>query len=306
MNDFVKNEISIKHWIVLFNRYSHRYRDSENDRKFKSFTGVAPQVAETIFQKYQDRDKLRHRKWLLLVLHYLKNAPTQDTGAQIFKISRPTYRKKLWETLLFLDVIMEEVQLEHRFFPFFPKSGPFENMCLVVDGTDCPIDRPKERSLRNLHSNGRHKENTYGRYNLKYTVAVQIVSGKICFVSKPEPGSKTDIRALKESNLFDDLEENESILADKGYQGHPNCLSPFKGKDLLFSEEAFNEVHASVRQIVECVFSRMKIFGVLKKRFSAPLWKHGSVFNVCANITNVSIERSPIWLNTNFYLTNHQ
>ena len=34
---------------------------------------------------------------------------------------------------------------------------------LVVDVTECAIERPKSRELRNLYSNGRNKENTYGR-----------------------------------------------------------------------------------------------------------------------------------------------
>lgn len=298
------DKINISHWIRLFNYFAHKYCNSENDRKFKSFTGVSPEVAEVIFSRYCDNKQLKFRKHLLIVLHYLKNVPTQDFGSQIFKISRPTYRKILWNTLLYLDVVMDEVKIEERFFPFVPAEGPFSDISLVIDGTDCPIDRPSRRADRNLFSNGRHKENTYGRYNVKYTVAVQVVSGKICFVSPPVPGSKTDIRALKECNLFNLLDDCENVLADKGYQGHPHCLSPFKGKNISSSEEAFNEVHASVRQIVECLFSRMKIFRVLNKRFNCSLWKHYAVFNVCAQITNISLDQSPLWLNTNFFLIN--
>ena len=297
-------KIDVSHWIRLFNYYGYKYSRGENDRKFKSFTGVSPEVAEVIFLRYSSITQLKFRKYLLVVLHYLKNAPTQDVGSQIFKISRPTYRKILWSTLFFLDVVMDEVKIEERFFPFVPAEGPFMNSSLVIDGTDCPIDRPSRREDRNLYSNGRHKENTYGRYNIKYTVAVQIVTGKICFVSSPDPGSKTDIRALKECNLFNLLDDGETVLADKGYQGHPHCLSPFKGKNIDSSEEAFNEIHASVRQIVECLFSRMKIFRVLSKRFNCCLWKHGSVFNVCAQITNISLDQSPLWLNTYFFLIN--
>ena len=43
---------------------------------------------------------------------------------------------------------------------------------------------------------------------------------------------------------------------------NPNCLTPFKG-DPTPEEEAFNEVIASVRILVECVIKRIKSFGVL-------------------------------------------
>jgi hypothetical protein len=78
-----------------------------------------------------------------------------------------------------------------------PKKGIFKNVSLIVDGTDCPIDRPGKRKDRNLHSNGRHKENTYGRYNWKYTIAVQISSGRICAVLGPDGGSVADITSLR-------------------------------------------------------------------------------------------------------------
>lgn len=69
-------------------------------------------------------------------------------------------------------------------------------------------------------------------------------------------------------------------------------------------EDAFNQVIASVRQIVECVIHRIKIFGVIggKGRFACDVSKHASVFNVCCQITNISMDRSPVWLQPNFYL----
>jgi hypothetical protein len=289
-------------WIRLFNKYSHNYSSAENDRKFKSFAGVPPEVAETTFEKYFDLKNMPIRDYLFIVLHYLKNVPTEERGCQIFKISKPTYQKRLWDTLFYLDLVMDEIHIDERFIPFFPTKGPFANATLVVDATDCAIDRPTHREDRNLYSNGRNKENTHGRYNLKYTVAVQIVMGKICFVSKSEPSSKSDITAFRECGLVEEMEVEEIVLADKGYQGHPVCLSPYKGADIGPIEEAFNEVLASVRQIVECVFSRLKIFSVLEERFSCELWKHDSVFNVCAQITNISLDDSPLWKNINHFL----
>jgi len=42
-------KIDVSHWIRLFNYYGYKYSRGENDRKFKSFTGVSPEVAEVIF-----------------------------------------------------------------------------------------------------------------------------------------------------------------------------------------------------------------------------------------------------------------
>jgi hypothetical protein len=113
-----------------------------------------------------------------------------------------------------------------------------------------------------------------------------------------------DITALRNGFAELNIEKQEFILADKGYQGHNKCLTPFKGSGLSNSEEAFNEVLASVRILVECVIGRLKIFGVLggKGRFHKSSFLHKLVFNVCCQITNISMMREPVWLNINRYL----
>lgn len=192
-----------------------------------------------------------------------------------------------------------------------PSKGIFKNVSLIVDGTDCPIDRPGNREDRNYFSNGRHKENTYGRYNLKYTLAVQICTGKICYIIGPHGGSVADITALRDGELFAEVtchDPFEIVLADKGYQGHERSLTPFKGKDLLPEEEAFNEVLASVRIIIECLNKRIKHFGVLgsRGRFRNEVEKHQVVFNVCCQISNICLDYEPVWQHINWYLKQNQ
>jgi len=291
-------------WIKLYNKYcKNKYSSGENDRKFVAFTGVSPQVAEKVFQKYKKRIFLQSRLRLFIVLHFLKLYQTEEVSSAFFGYSRPTYRKYLWQTLYYLDFCMNEIQLENRFQPCVCENSLFEDVSLVVDATECAIDRPTSRFARNLHSNGRHKENTHGRYNLKYTVAVQIVTGKLCFIGGPEPGSVTDITALRKSELEFKLFPDELILCDKGYQGHSSCLTPFKGKFIPPHEVAFNEVMSSTRQIVECVFSRLKIFGVVGRgRFRHKLNRHKPIFNVCSQILNICLDRNPVWIQKNYYI----
>jgi hypothetical protein len=137
---------------------------------------------------------------------------------------------------------------------------------------------------------GSDKNNAYSKYNLKYIIGVQISTGQICFINGPDPSSVHDIMAwhgckgvilICYQNLF------EIIFANKGYQELDGCLTPFKGKYNLMlsnlkksyltaSEEAFNEVITSVRQIIECTLQRVKIFGVLgsKSRWHCDKAKH--------------------------------
>jgi hypothetical protein len=191
----------------------------------------------------------------------------------------------------------------------FPKTGLFRNITLIVDGTDCPINRPSARKDRELYSSGRLKENISSRYNVKYTIACQISSGKICFVDGPVPGSYADVTSFRDCGLLFNLPKKEMILCDKGYQGQPRCLTPYKkdrGKLFLTAEEeAFNEVLSSVRMLVERVIGRVKVFGALgsRGRFrSHTLEKHKALFTVACQITNISLEIEPLMFHTNFYL----
>lgn len=100
------------------------------------------------------------------------------------------------------------------------------------------------------------------------------------------------------------LEEGKLILADKGYQGNPRCLTPYKGQ-VTPEESAFNDILSSVRILVECVIRRVKIFGVLGSagRFhSSDFDKHEALFNVICNITNISFELEPVFSHVNYYL----
>jgi hypothetical protein len=84
-------------------------------------------------------------------------------------------------------------------------------------------------------------------------------------------------------------------------------LTPIKKKrnaELTAEEDAFNQLIASVRFIVECSLGRMKIFGVLSSRYrkgSTKLNKHQKIVNICAQITNIAIKREPLsYISTKF------
>jgi hypothetical protein len=175
---------------------------------------------------------------------------------------------------------------------------------MVVDGTECPVAIPVDKQSKIGLCSTRNKDNSHGLYNLKYTVCVHIQSGKICAILGPDRGKNADISALRKHQHLLKLKEGELLLADKGYQGHERCLSGFKSTkkhQLNIDDLAFNETLDSVRQIVECTLKRLKDFGALGSagRWKCSWKKHAKVFNVCAQITNLMLERDPVWLKIN-------
>jgi len=306
MDDLNEERILVP-WKNLFRKYKGvSYYSGENHRSFRAWTGCSPFVCEKIFRKYQNPDYLPDRSRLIIALNYMKSMPTEDEGATSFKITRKTYRKYVWDVLFYLDYFMNEINIDYRFRDPLANAGLFQDITLIVDGTDCPIHRPGTREQRNIFTNGRNKENISG-YNLKYTIACQISTGRICWIGGPDPGSMPDIGAVKDSSLLVSTfaDSDEILLADKGYQGQPRMLTPFKGSSLSPDEAAFNEILASVRILVECVIKRIKNFGTLGSpgRFrSSDHEKHSAVFRVACQVTNITLEEEPIWSHSNFYL----
>lgn len=154
-------------WVTLFTFYFGHNSSTENERDFRDATGVHPEVAEAIYLKYSHSTKLNRFK-LFVVLHYLKKNPTQDTGSKIFKFKiRKTNRKVLNTAVNYLFNVMDVVNLEDRFQGPIASCGLFRGIALVVDGTDCPIDRPNKKESgstqkrrRKLFYSGRQKENS--------------------------------------------------------------------------------------------------------------------------------------------------
>jgi len=295
-------------WINLFNTYVGRYSQAEHDRAFRAFAGVCPEVAEFVFLKYKHNTELPNRFAVLLVLYFLKTMPSEDNASRLFGLCRKTYCDKLWHGITHLNLVMKEIDIEERLQGPVCSTGIFCNVRLIVDGTDCPINTPGTKEERLKHKSGRKKDNLASVYNLKYTIGVHIRTGRICCIFGPDPGAVHDLTAVRDSELIASRSDpTELILADKGYVGEPIFVRPYKanrGHNVTPQEEAFNTVLASVRQIIECTIQRLKIFGVLGRRgkFTCREDKHAAVFNVCAQITNIALERNPVWLIVNQYL----
>ena len=99
--------MDISSWISLYSLIFGRYTSVDNDRDFRGETGVHPEVAETIYQRYCTNSSFTTRKRLLMAFHFLKTYPTENAAYKRFLYkTRTTYRKHLWETLYYLDRVM--------------------------------------------------------------------------------------------------------------------------------------------------------------------------------------------------------
>ncbi|WP_373861739.1 HARBI1 family protein [Actinomadura hibisca] len=135
---------------------------------------------------------------------------------------------------------------------------------LVVDGTLILIDRVK--ADRPFYS-GKHK-----RHGMNLQV-IATPEGDIVWVSGALPGSTHDLAAVRIWSVLRELEAaGLVVLADKGYHGVKELVTPYKGKGKPPSQKDANRAHARLRGPGERANAQLKSWRVLRKLRCCP-WK---------------------------------
>ncbi|XP_077522953.1 uncharacterized protein LOC144133675 [Amblyomma americanum] len=134
------------------------------------------------------------------------------------------------------------------------KGAPLDNCWAFIDGTARPICRPSEG--QRVYFSG-HKR----VHALKYQ-ALMCPNGLICQLDGPYPGSRHDAGILRESKLYETLEElvpgNDAVIyGDPAYPLRPLLMKPYGGARLTTAQENFNAAMSTVRQAVEWGFGRV-------------------------------------------------
>jgi hypothetical protein len=194
---------------------------------------------------------------------------------------------KIWGILFIWEENLNLCNLEDRFEQ--PRlNGLFSTSLLIVDGTECPIERPIEDAIQNFFYSGKKKKHT-----IKYLVAVRITDGRIVWVSEPAPGRIHDI-TLYRMHLQPLILPWETLLGDKGFQGEPELITPVKGRTLTPFEKASNTYIGSVRAIIERTIGRIKRFAAVSHVWRHDRALHPVVFKVCANLAQLTMEVAPL------------
>jgi hypothetical protein len=96
-------------------------------------------------------------------------------------------------------------------------------------------------------------------------------------VSGALPGSAHDTRAARIWSVLEELETAGLVtLADKGYQGTPHAITPYKGKGKPESQKEANRAHARLRSPGERANAQLKTWRILRKLRCCP-WRAGQL-----------------------------
>lgn len=226
-------------------------------------------------------------KHLLWLLNWLKEYKSWDEACCFWHTSDHTYRNYVWDMLDLLNAQLDLVHLSDRF------DMPFENCAfLVIDSTLCPV----AVNRKDWEHQKPYYSVLHATHGLKYELAVHWLTGRLHWIAGGVFASMSDITITRASTFLHYLLPGERVLADKGYAGEQQLLTPFKGKYPLLSpvQRAWNHLMNPPRTIVENAFARFHKFKILSISFRGALANHPFIFRAIAQIVQLDIETHPL------------
>lgn len=128
------------------------------------------------------------------------------------------------------------------------KGAPLQNCWAFIESTAQPICRPSEDQQIYFYARK-------GVHALKYQ-ALMCPNGLICQLDGPYPGGRHNAGILRESQLYDKLEQlvqgsEFAVYGDPSYPLRLLLMTPYEGSELTKPQEGFNAGMNAVRQVVE-------------------------------------------------------
>lgn len=259
-------------------------RALENERLLRALTGLNRkafdklcEVFEVVYQEQLERDaKPRKRAKgggrkarlqrieakLFFILFYFKCYPTFDVLGLLFELDRG--RSNRWvhrlqgllETALGKKMVLPERKIEsiEQFLQCFPAVK-----AVIVDGTERPVQRPKDAQKQKECYSGKKKRHT------RKHITGSTRQKRVLVLTKARAGKIHDKRQLDEEELVEHIPDEVSVEGDLGFQGlqneFVNIHLPHKkprGKELSQQQKQENREFSRQRVVCEHAHAGIK------------------------------------------------
>lgn len=203
---------------------------------------------------------------LLFILFYFKVYPIQDVQAFFFGLSQA----QAWEWVHRLTPVLNMALGSEQHLPERQPARMLHvlRQCpgleFIIDGTERPIQRPKDPKRRKTHYSGKKK-----RHTLKNIVVADRRTRKVKLLGRTRPGRVHDKKAAEQDDFC--FPKRSKLLKDSGFQGYdpPGVRTrqpkkkPPKG-ELTPEEKAANRELARERVVVEHAIGGVKVFHIVR------------------------------------------
>lgn len=254
----------------------------------------------TIIEHYLDHHQFEPTVYpyesLLLTLYWLRHYAPERAIAAEYSISKLAVRDHIRHCT---DALLSHFVPHHLSINHTPtqrgRTDSGHYYYGAVDSTFICIDQPKHNAERRQYYH--MKAGT--SYALKFQLTVH-KNGFVWDVSNVVVGSSADATLFRESSIPDKLLPNIQLLADKGYQGIPNLITPMKkprDRELDEKELDMNTDISSHRAIVENVIHQLKgwaILGTIYRQNRTDLEQATKIVKIVTALYNMRLAHMPI------------
>lgn len=230
---------------------------------------------------------------LLFIMMYLRKATTQDIFGEVFNMSQPVANQ--WIHLLHpcLNQALAAVgELPARDASAMQLESKAEQV-YFHDGTERPIQRPKDEQAQKAHYSGKKK-----RHTVKNNLLVNS-QGKIELLTKTCEGTKHDKKVADEAAFT--LPPGSVLYQDTGFQGFSlpdvTIVQPKKkprNGELTAEDKAANRQVSGIRIRVEHAICGVKRYRIVKDQLRARKDNFSDrVMETCCGLHNFRLNFRP-------------
>jgi len=204
---------------------------------------------------------------VFFILFYFKCDPTFDVLGFLFDLERGRANRwvhrlqRILEAALGQNMVLPERKIEsiEQFLERFPDVKE-----VIFDGTERPVQRPKDSEQQQAHYSGKKKRHT--RKHITGTTRKK----RVIILTKAQPGKIHDQRQLDEADLVGNIPDEVAVEGDLGFQGlqneFVNIHLPHKkprGKELTEPQKQENQEFSAQRVVCEHAHAGMKRYGAV-------------------------------------------
>lgn len=199
---------------------------------------------------------------LFFALMYLKIYPTFDVMGFMWGTDRTRAHKWTHKLLPILEhglhisghLPKRKITSVEEFFKAFPEAKD-----VFVDGTERPVQKPKNQKRRKKLYSGKKKG------TMRKNIVMSNEKRKILYLSKTRSGRRHDRRIFDKDHIARTIPDDVTAWVDTGFKGmetiHPNTQMPkkrTKNHPLTPEEKENNRIISGIRIVAEHVHAGMK------------------------------------------------
>lgn len=203
---------------------------------------------------------------LLFILFYFRHYPVQEIQGYFFEMGQA----QAWEWIHRLTPILNQALGYEKQLPA-RKAQDIEQILascpgleFIIDGTERPIRRPKDKKKQEEHYSGKKK-----RHAIKNNVVTEKRTKKVKVLSATCEGKKHDKKLADEQAIC--FPKGSKVWKDTGFQGYePENVITYqptkkpKGKELTAEQKQQNRAISKERIGVEHSIGGIKVFGIVR------------------------------------------